>query len=121
MTNYTKPTIDRKRIKPSVAIPDQSLSIQQIVQRYVRGLPVDVLQRKPIYIDQDEHDLEQLSRLDFGEKAELAIMLAHQAKALKDDLAEFESQRKLAIKTANAAKRAKLAKNEPKTAQDTTG
>lgn len=48
------------------------MSIIEIVKRYTRGIPVDVIQRQGVFIDQNEHDLEKLHRMDFGEKADMA-------------------------------------------------
>lgn len=90
MVKYKKPKIDYKTQRKSVAIPDQSLSIQEIVKRFVRGVPVDIVQRQPIYIDQNDHDLEKLSRMDFGEKAEMAQVFADQAADIQQ---EFEDRR----------------------------
>lgn len=85
---YKAPAINYKGRRASIAIPDQSLSIQEIVKRYVRGIPVDVIKRQPVYNDQNDHDMEKLSRLDFGEKAELADQLANQAAKIQDDYTE---------------------------------
>lgn len=88
--NYKSPEINYAKRRKSIAIPDQSLSIQEIVKRYVRGVPVDIVQRKGVYVDQDDHDLEKLSRMDFGEKAEYAAALAEDAKRLQSELSELE-------------------------------
>lgn len=56
-------------------IPDQSLSIKEIVRRFTKGLPVDVKQREGVYLDQtgeSEIDYEKLSRMDFADKVEFA-------------------------------------------------
>lgn len=77
-------------VMKSRTIPDQSLSIKEIVRRYVKGIPVDVVERTPVYCEQSEHDLEKLSRMDFGEKAEYAAALGQQAAELETRLDEFK-------------------------------
>lgn len=71
------------KVKKSRVLPDQSMSIKEIVRRYVRGIPIDVVQREPVYLDQSEHDMEKLSRMDFGEKAEYAQVMAAEAERIK--------------------------------------
>lgn len=58
--------------RKQLAIPDQALSLREIVKRFVRGVPVDVKHRDPIWIDQEEFDLELLSRSEFSEKMSIA-------------------------------------------------
>lgn len=75
-----RPKVDFKIRHTSLTVPDQSMSIREIVKRFVRGIPVDIRQRDPVYLDQSDHDFEKLSRMEFGEKAELADQLgAHAA------------------------------------------
>lgn len=88
VTSYKVPEINYKGRRKSLAIPDQSLSIQEIVKRYVRGIPVDVVKRQGVFLDQSEHDLEALSRLDFGEKAEYAQVLKAQADSIEAEHTE---------------------------------
>lgn len=65
-------------------IPDQSLSIMEIVRRFTRGIPVDVIQRQGVFVDQSEHDLEKLNRMDFGDKAAMADQLQAQNDEVKE-------------------------------------
>lgn len=110
MKQYTPPSVDYAKTRASRTIPDQSLSIQEIVKRYVKGVPVDVTKREAVFVDQNEHDLEKLSRMDFGEKAEYARMLAEQAQRLANDLNEYQAQRK-----ASEESKLKAAQAEQKT------
>lgn len=86
MVKYKTPMIDYKKTRKSVAIPDQSMTVQEIVKRFVRGIPVDVVKRTPVYADQNEFDLEKLARMDFGEKHQLANSLADRAAELQEEL-----------------------------------
>lgn len=83
---------DRPRRKGKT-IPDQSMSIQEIVRRFVRGLPADVEHRNPIYVDQSEVDLEKVSRLDFGEKHALAQEMSAQNQRFVDAVANEQARR----------------------------
>lgn len=59
----------QKFTKPSMTIPDQTLSIKEIISRYVRGLPIDG-EKVPIY-DGEEDDMPDPRTLDLSELAEL--------------------------------------------------
>lgn len=107
---YIVPKINYSKRRKGRAIPDQSLTIQEIVKRYVRGIPVDVLQRTPVYSDQEDHDLEKISRMDFGEKAAYAAQQAEQAKQLRNELNEKEAEHREAQERAASEKAARLAK-----------
>lgn len=117
---YNPPKIDYKTKKKSLAIPDQSMSIQEIVKRYVKGIPVDVLQRKAIYADQEEEDLEKLARMDFGEKHEYAQALAERAAQIKAELQEMQRSHTLAKHEREAKARDLAAAEAQSKAQKTT-
>lgn len=107
---YKPPIIDYKTVRRSVVVPDQAMSVQEIVRRFVRGIPVDLKQREAVYIDQNDHDLEKLSRMDFGEKAEFARSEAERLEQWRSDLEEAEatkrSERKAIAKAESEAKAA---------------
>lgn len=111
--NYQPPKIDYSKRRATTAQPNQSMSIQEIVRRYVKGIPVDVTQRQPMYNEQDHYDLEKLSRMDFGEKAELADQLKQDAELIQADFLELQRLNKIALKEEAAARTARIkAKNE---------
>lgn len=61
---------DKKIVHKSRTIPDQSMSIHELVRRFVRGIPADVVQRDAVYNpNNNQVDLEALSRLDPADKA----------------------------------------------------
>lgn len=92
--------------------PDQSLSIDEIMKRFVRGIPVDIQQREGVYVDQSEHDLEKMSRMDFGEKAAMAAELSEQTEAKKAAFEERQRARK------EATQRAKAKREQPEKPKD---
>lgn len=96
---YVRGVIDFNKVGKSMTVPDQSLSIQEIVRRYVKGIPVDVVQRQGVYIDQDLYDLEAMSRKDFAQKAALAVELLEQCDSMASDVkAEAERLREVRLK-----------------------
>lgn len=88
--------VDWKRSRPSQTVPDQSMSVDEIVKRYVRGVPVDLAHHEKVYYDQEEMDLEKVSRLDFDQKAELAAEISARREAMIREARErkAEAQRK---------------------------
>lgn len=90
MSKRIRPVISYSKTRPSKTLPNQSLSIEEIVRRFVSGVPVDVVKRDPIYIDQNDdlgiYDYEAVSRMDFAEKAELAEAFMERAKSLRRTL-----------------------------------
>lgn len=65
----TRPQIDLTKVRKGKTIPDQSMDIKELIRRYVKGIPADVVQREKTFIDQGEQDLEALSRLDATDRA----------------------------------------------------
>lgn len=55
--------------KPSLTVPDQTMSVQQIVSRYQRGLPISG-QKVPVYYGDDENYVD-LDKMDLEEIHEL--------------------------------------------------
>lgn len=93
--NYVAPVVkDYGKVRKSRTVPDQSLGIKEIVKRYVRGIPVDVIQREGVYSDQNDHDLEKLARMDFADKFMYAEELADRAKKLQDELEERQADQR---------------------------
>lgn len=82
-----------KRTKPGLTIPDQSMTVLELKERYVRGLPLGG-QRVPVYRG-EEDDFPDLARMDISERAEYAEQLAEKIKAMKDDLMEQEKKKKI--------------------------
>lgn len=86
-----------KNTKPSQTIPDQTMSIQTIMDRYARGLPLGG-QREPVYNgDGDEADMvmnyERMNKLE-----KIEFQRDHQEKIIemekKLSISEAEKQKK---------------------------
>lgn len=82
---------DAKR-RPSKTVPNQSLSIKTIMDRFTRGIPVDAVKRQGTYIDQDEYDLEKLANAGFDEKARMAELLKDQNDLTEASILEARAQ-----------------------------
>lgn len=103
-----------ERKKKSQTVPDQSMSIGEIVKRFVRGIPVDVIKREPVYIDQGEYDLEKMSRMDFGERAEMAQQLRQENEEFEETLKANERAKRARAAQAATQKTDVEPKAEPK-------
>lgn len=78
MLNYV-PKPGEVNTMPSMTVPDQCMSLQEILKRFARGLPVDG-GRVPLY--DEENDLPDIRTLDLTERAELAAMYKAEIAAL---------------------------------------
>lgn len=65
---------------PSMTVPDQSLSITQIMQRYARGLPLEGV-RVPIY--DEENDMPDFRRMDLAEKEQFIKMYSEELSQIR--------------------------------------
>lgn len=76
------------------AVPNQSMAIDEIVRRFVKGIAVDVNRKQPIYVDQTERDYERMSRMDAVDKAQAAKEFEAETKELSAKLKADEARRK---------------------------
>ncbi|WNK13172.1 MAG: hypothetical protein [Microvirus sp.] len=103
----------------SETVPDDTLTIKQIMLKHVRGMQIeDSMYRTPMYDDDanfDSPDLEALGRLDLTERHEMAQQLKQQNE-------ESEADLKTKIQAAKAAKKAERDKKslatQPREATD---
>lgn len=102
-----------RRKRPTVTIPNQSMKIDEIVRRFVKGIPVDIVQRQAVYVDQSEHDLEAMSRMDFAEKAAVADLMRERAEQQQSELQAIERvKREKKQKREDEQQRARTAKTD---------
>jgi hypothetical protein len=69
----------------SLTVPDQAMTVKQIMQRYARGLPVEQFQ--PIYdenIDEDSEYLPDPRTMDLAERQELAEQIRYDLENLRN-------------------------------------
>lgn len=70
----------RKIEQPSLTIPDQTMSIKTILERYSRGLPIGG--RNDMYYDEDD-DLPDPRTLDLAERQELVYQYTQEIENVK--------------------------------------
>jgi hypothetical protein len=75
----------REITDPSLTVPDQTMSVRTILERYARGLPVSG--RTDMYYDEDD-DLPDPRTLDLAERQELA-------QQYKQEINEVKSRKKV--------------------------
>jgi len=84
--NYnTFEKVYEKNDKPSQTVPDQTMSIRELLKRYASGLPLGG-SKEPIYEGEDGDGIDP-RRLDLAERQELEI-------AARQELAEIEERLK---------------------------
>lgn len=73
--------------KPSLTIPDQTLTIRQIIDRYTRGLPISTSMQNPIF-QEDEvfNDVPDVNRLDLHDRMEFANNARQELEDIKNKL-----------------------------------
>lgn len=67
--------------QPSMTIPDQTMSIREILDRFARGLPLGG-QRVPVYNGEDD-DLPDLQHMDLADREEYMESAADELRELK--------------------------------------
>lgn len=102
--------------RKSKTVPDQSMSIKEIIRRFTRGIPADVIQRPQVFVDQSEFDLERLSRLDATDKAYYAEQMRADNERIAGDL---ERARNEAVE--RMQERQKEAEKQARDASENTG
>lgn len=91
MLNYT-PTVGEINDMPSMTVPDQAMSMAEILSRFARGLPIEA-GRVPIY--DEENDLPDIRTLDLVERADLA-------EQYRNELSEYARNAKKPLEAAVA-------------------
>lgn len=84
-TNYSRHEVaGEKNNKPSATVPDQTMSLRELISRYARGLPINGV-KIPVYDENPEDDnLPDPATLDLAEREELALQYAEELQELKE-------------------------------------
>lgn len=86
----------------SLTIPDQALSIREIMRRHLQGLPMDDIAMKPIYedprweskgIDPRTLDFVDLQRLRLENNEEIELLRKRAAEEIQDRKDKIEAER----------------------------
>lgn len=108
--DYERKPVKGHLARASRTQPNQGLTIRDILERFTKRLPVDVKMYDPVYLDQTEHDLEKLNRMDFDDKIRFGEQLVaeKEAKAQEawDASEALREQREREAKEAEQAKKA---------------
>lgn len=85
---------EKKSDKPSMTIPDQSMTVAELVERNKRGLPLGG-GRVPMYSTDPENDfVPDIAKMDLAEIQEMREGLAAQIAEGKDKLSKIEQNRR---------------------------
>lgn len=83
MLNY-EPSVGEINNQPSMTVPDQALSLKEILRRYASGQPLDGMREG--WFD-DENDLPDLNTLDFADREDLLAEMRAKVESLRQELA----------------------------------
>jgi len=70
---------------PSKTLPNRSLSVKQILERYAKGLPITGNNNVPIYYGEDIQ-MPDLDKLDLSERHEILMQARERVKAIQAEL-----------------------------------
>lgn len=98
--NYT-PVKGELNTKPSKTIPDQTMSIKELMDRYARGLPLSGTNRVPIY-DGDDDILQGVNpaTLDISERINLIRDVQDEIQEIQQKTSEKQQKAKTAAQHA---------------------
>lgn len=91
----------------SQTLPDQTLPIRTLIERYARGIPMPT--KEPIW-DGEDNDLPDPLRMDYAERQEYALKAAQELLEIQTSAKELEAS----YKAKNALKNDSAQKEEPK-------
>lgn len=82
--------------QPSMTIPDQSMSVKTILDRFARGLPLGG-SRVPVY-DGEDDDMPDMARLDLAERQEIIENAKEELVELQKKVLKNKELREAAVK-----------------------
>lgn len=100
------PVQGEKQFSPSKTVPDQTMSMRELLDRYARGLPLAGA-KEPMYYG--EEDLPDLNRLDLAEIQELKEA---NKQRIADQQADLQRQRDAKAKKTNSREKPSLPGDE---------
>lgn len=92
---------------PSLTVPDQSLTLRELLTNYTRGQDLPYGKAEPQFFDEDTY-IPNLEKMDLVDLQELAEGNAHKAGELKnnlDNLNRQEEERKLNLRVETEIKK----------------
>jgi len=103
-----------KNVSPSMTVPDQTMSVKEIMDRYARGLPLGG-QKVPIY--EGEDFVPDLKNMDLADRQTLFEQAKEELADIKERLNQKQRQKQVLTLTADEIKALKeqaRPKEEPK-------
>ena len=85
--------------QPSMTVPDQTLTLRQILDRYARGLPLGGTNESPIFDEEETNEGIDIRTLDLSEVHELTQQRVNELNALKS---EYDKKRRTSSERAEA-------------------
>jgi len=79
---------------PSMTVPDQSMSIKELVTRYAQGLPLEG-ERVPIYNGEDD-DMPDLTHMDLADREAYMLAARQELDEIKEKLNKKAAEQKKA-------------------------
>jgi hypothetical protein len=96
---HLRPRTDETNTKPSQTVPDQAMSMKEILERYAKGLPISS-GNEPIYEDENEPTNGINPRtLDLVDLQEIKMNNEHTIEYLRETVKNNEKKRKNSEKT----------------------
>lgn len=99
--------------EPSMTIPDESMSVREIMNRYAKGLPL-MGQRVPMYDSENEIDLPDLTGKDLAEIQEIREQVQQEIYSIKDKAAQEAREKQKAAYEAKIEAEIKKRQEKPK-------
>lgn len=95
LTHRLYPKNYEKTVGPSLTVPDQAMSLKQIMDRFAKGIPMNQLtNREPIYTNNDESQGIPIERLDLAERQQLMEENAQYIENLQNQLQAHQAAKK---------------------------
>lgn len=89
--NPPKDVVECRNEGVSMTVPDQSMTIQEILQRYARGLPLGG-QRVPMYEDDDIGAMPDIHTMDLADRQEYFESVREDVEKIKRNYARAQSK-----------------------------
>lgn len=88
------PRLYERNVLPSLTVPDQTMSIQEILERHTRGLGIDQGKVPMYYGDDEVLDQSDLKKMDLSELQELREANAERLEEMRMELIDKAKKKK---------------------------
>lgn len=91
LNNHLFPKHGEVNNKPSLTLPDQSLTVKQMLDRQSKGLPYNVVTAEPMYYGEDE--MPDLKKMDLSEIQDMREFIQEKIKTAQAEAVENRKKR----------------------------